>query len=91
MKAALDTLWASIVRTVIPIAIGAVTGWLAAASIPVDPEFADALQAVLSLALGSVYYVAVRLFETHVSPKFAALLGSTKQPSYGSPVTHTQP
>lgn len=73
-------LWISIVRTIVPIAVGAVLGWLTAANIPVDPDFEGTLTTLLTAVLTTAYYVAVRLFETYISPKFGWLLGSSKSP-----------
>ena len=81
-------LWQSILRTLVPVAVGAVIGWLASAGITVDPEFQTALDLTL-MGLGtSAYYVVARLLEVHVSPHFGWLLGSTQSPdgySVGTP------
>lgn len=81
-------LWQSILRTLVPVAVGAVIGWLASAGITVDPEFQTALDLTL-MGLGtSAYYVVARLLEVHVSPRFGWLLGSTQSPdgySAGAP------
>ena len=73
-------LWASIVRTVVPIVVGAVLGWLTAANLPVDPDFEGTLTTLLTALLTALYYVAVRLFETYISPKLGWLLGYAKSP-----------
>ncbi len=73
-------LWASIVRTIVPIVVGAVLGWLAAANVPVDPDFEGTLTTLLTAVLTTAYYVAVRLFETYISPKLGWLLGYAKTP-----------
>ncbi|WP_426734332.1 hypothetical protein [Glutamicibacter sp. 2E12] len=80
MSQAFAALWASIVRTVVPIIVGAVLGFFASTSIPLDPEFEGLLNTVLTLLLTTAYYVAVRLFETYVSPKIGWLLGWAKSP-----------
>lgn len=80
MKIALDTFAASVVRTFTPIVVGAVVGFLVASNVPLDPEFEVALTGVITVAFQGVYYVAVRLFEKHVSPKFGWLLGNPSQP-----------
>lgn len=80
MSQAFAALWASIVRTVVPIVVGAVLGFFASTSIPLDPEFEGLLTTVLTLLLTTAYYVAVRLFETYVSPKIGWLLGWAKSP-----------
>ena len=80
MSNVLSALWASIVRTVVPIVVGAVLGWFASANLPLDPEFEGALTALITLLLTTAYYVAVRLFETYISPKIGWLLGYAKSP-----------
>lgn len=81
MNAAVSALWASIVRTVVPIVVGAVVGWFVAAGIPLDPEFEVALTSVLTAAFSALYYVVVRILEVHVTPKLGWLLGYAKQPT----------
>jgi len=73
-------LWASIVRTVVPIVVGAVLGWFASVNISIDPEFEGHLTTLLTALLTVIYYVAVRLFETYISPKVGWLLGYAKTP-----------
>lgn len=80
MSQAFSALWASTVRTVVPIIVGAVLGFLASANIQVDPEFEKLLTAALTLVFTTAYYVAVRLFETYISPKIGWLLGYAKSP-----------
>ncbi|MGW9587512.1 hypothetical protein [Microbacterium sp. NPDC055455] len=78
----MKALWDSLVRTVVPIAVGAVISFFVAQGIELDPEFEGALFLVLTGALQGVYYGAVRLFEIYVSPKFGWLLGLAKAPEY---------
>lgn len=73
-------LWASIVRTVVPIIVGAVIGWLVSGGIEPDPEFEAALTSALTALFGAIYYVGARILETHVTPKLGWLLGYAKQP-----------
>lgn len=87
MKALLD----SIVRTVVPVIVGAALAWVARLGIPVDPEFEGALAGVLTAVFTGLYYIAVRLLETHVTPRLGWLLGLPKQPNYdaiGDEVTY---
>lgn len=81
MKALFD----SIVRTVVPIVVGAVIGWAVAQGITLDPEFELSLTAAITAVFQGVYYIGVRLFETYVSPKFGWLLGLAKAPEYSKP------
>lgn len=91
MSEAFLALWASTVRTIVPIIVGSVLGWFAGANIPLDPEFEGKLTALLTILFTSAYYMAVRLFETYISPKLGWLLGYAKSPdSYtaDSPAKH---
>lgn len=78
----MKSLFDSLVRTFTPIVVGAVIGWFVAVGIQLDPEFEPALIVVVTAAFQAVYYVAVRLFEKYVSPKFGWLLGLAKEPAY---------
>ena len=80
MSEAFLALWASTVRTIVPIIVGSVLGWFASVNIPLDPEFEGTLTALLTLLFTTAYYVAVRLFETYISPKIGWLLGYAKSP-----------
>lgn len=78
----MKTLFDSLVRTFTPIIVGAVLGWFATSGIELDPEFETALTLVVGAAFAGIYYLAVRLFELYVSPKFGWLLGLAKPPVY---------
>lgn len=78
----MKALWDSIVRTVTPIAVGMVLGWVATLGITLDPQFESALTLVIGGAFATIYHIAVRLLETYVTPKFGWLLGLAKQPDY---------
>lgn len=78
----MKALWDSIVRTVTPIIVGAVIAWAVSLGVTLDAEFEAALIVVVVGAFQGVYYIAVRLFETYVSPKFGWLLGLAKPPEY---------
>lgn len=80
MSDAVKTLWASFVRTIVPIVVGAVVAWLVKQGIPVDEEFSAAISAVLFAVFSSVYYIVARLLETYVTPKLGVLLGLPKAP-----------
>jgi uncharacterized membrane protein (DUF441 family) len=82
---AVKTLWASFVRTIVPIIVGAAVAWLVKQGIPVDEEFSAAITAVLFAVFSSVYYVVVRLLETYVTPKLGVLLGLAKSPEAYTP------
>jgi hypothetical protein len=76
-----SALWASIVRTIVPIVVGSVIAWLVRLGITLDKEFETLLTALLTGGLTAIYYVAVRLLETYVTPKFGWLLGFAKAPA----------
>ena len=76
----MKALWDSVVRTVAPIAVGAVISFFVTRGIELDPEFEGALFLVVTGALQGVYYFVVRVLERYVSPKFGWLLGLAKQP-----------
>lgn len=72
----------SVVRTAVPYIVGFVMSWLARLNMPIDSEFETTLAALLTLIFGTLYYVAVRIFETRISPKLGWLIGLPKQPAY---------
>ena len=81
-------LWQSILRTLVPVAVGAVIGWLASAGITADPQLEAALAAALTAVGTAAYYVVARLLEVYLHPRFGWLLGSTQSPdgySVGAP------
>jgi hypothetical protein len=80
MSESLSALVASLIRTFVPIIVGAVAGWFASANIVVDAQFEVLLGTVLTTLFSGVYYLIVRLFETYVSPKFGWLLLFPKAP-----------
>lgn len=78
----MKAVWESLVRTFTPIVVGAVLGWFATAGINLDSKFEASLTLLVSGVLSGIYYVAARLLETYVTPKFGWLLGLAKTPSY---------
>jgi hypothetical protein len=85
MSNAIAALWASIVRTLVPIIVGAVLSWAVSAGITLDDQFEALLGAALTLAFSGIYYIAVRLLETYVTPKLGWLLGLAKSPTAYTP------
>jgi hypothetical protein len=73
---------ASIVRTVVPLIIGWVLALPVAAWLGLTEEQATSAATAVVTA---VYYVAVRLAEQHLSPRFGWLLGLAKPPTYDTP------
>lgn len=78
MKAIFD----SLVRTFVPIVVGAVVAFFVSRGIVLDSELEGALTAGLGAAAAFVWYTAVRLLETYVTPKFGWLIGLDKAPKY---------
>ena len=85
MSEAAKAVWASIVRTLVPVIVGWVVGQLVALGLPLDPEFEASLGNLLTVAFSAIYYVGVRLLETYVTPKFGVLLGLAKTPNAYTP------
>jgi hypothetical protein len=78
---AASALWASIVRTLTPIIVGAFVTFFVSRGIDLDPEFQTSLELLLSVAFAGIYYIAVRVLETYVAPKLGWLLGLAKTPT----------
>lgn len=72
----------SLVRTVVPVAVGAVVAFFVTSGFALDPEFEVALTALLTGLLTVAYYGVARLLELYVAPKFGWLLGLAKAPVY---------
>jgi hypothetical protein len=81
----LANLGLSLIRTYVPIGVGAVLTWLTARWFGVDPATQEALIYGLSGLGGAAWYGLLRLVEPHL-PKWARLLvfWSAKMPTYAS-------
>lgn len=77
------SLGASLVRTVVPLVVGAVVSALAKVKLGLD---AEAATAVVTVVVTTVYYTGVRLLEELVNPLWGRLLGIAKVPTYDSDV-----
>lgn len=82
ISTATSAFWSSVVRTLVPIIVGAVIAFLVKAGIPTAGDFTETLTTLLTVGFSGLYYVLVRLFETYVSPKFGWLLGLAKKVTY---------
>lgn len=80
MNAAATALWASIVRTLVPLIAGGVITWLVSLGIDLDDQFSTALNVFLYALFSALYYIGARLAETYVTPKLGWLLGLAKSP-----------
>lgn len=76
---ALKDLGPSIIRTVVPWLVGLLVAFLADHKLPIDEGTATA---IVTTIVSTVYYAAVRLAETRLSPLWGWLLGSAKAPTY---------
>lgn len=90
MSDAFQAFWASVVRTIVPVIVGAVVGWFTTAGIQIDPQLQIALGTLLTTIASGLYYIIVRLLETYVTPKFGWLLLFPKAPVVYSPTAATK-
>lgn len=79
----MKNLFDSLVRTFVPIIVGAVISFFVTRGIELDPDVEASIFVVLTGAFNGLYYLVVRLFEVYVSPKFGWLLGLAEAPEYG--------
>jgi hypothetical protein len=70
---------ASVIRSIVPIIVGAVASWFVSIGVELEPEGLVALSSFLTALFGALYYVGVRLLEEKV-PAFGWLLGLAKSP-----------
>lgn len=77
----------SLVRTYVPIIVGAFAAWLITVGIELDANSQAGLIVALTGLLQGAYYLAVRLLERKF-PQIGVLLGSTQKPVY---VEKTEP
>jgi len=70
---------ASLIRTIVPLAAGAVISWLALVNLDIDTDGQVALTTLLTSALTGAYYLVIRIIETKV-PQIGWLLGLAKTP-----------
>lgn len=82
MEVILKSLFDSLVRTFVPIIVGAVIAFFVARGIALDPEFELLLTTTLTAGFTALYYTIVRVLEIYVAPKFGWLLGLAKAPVY---------
>ena len=74
-----DSIGTSVIRTVVPLIVGAVGGVAVKVGLHTD----DALVSeVATTVVGGVYYAAVRLLESRVNGRFGWLLGHAGAPKY---------
>ncbi len=71
----------SVLRTFVPLIVGAVISILARLGDTVD---SDAVTTIVTAGITGVYYLVVRVLEYRVKPQFGWLLGYPAQPTYGT-------
>lgn len=81
----MNSILASIIRTVVPVAVGQVVAWLALLNVELTDDAQTGLTAFLGGLITAVYYVLVRLAEQKL-PWVGVLLGLAKTPDgYSKP------
>jgi hypothetical protein len=81
-----NSYFVSLIRTWVPLLVGAVLTWLAREYDLVIDE--DTTMSTITAATGivtGVYYAIVRLLEEKVAPGYGWLLGAAKKPVYTPP------
>lgn len=73
----------SLIRTYVPIVVGALVAWLSSKGIAIDPSDVVGFTAFLGAAFSGLYYLIARLLERRF-PQLGFLLGSAKKPEYGA-------
>lgn len=71
----------SIIRTAVPMLVGAITGWLATRHITLDTDALRFLTLFCEGVAGITYYLVVRALE-HFNVRFGWLLGYAHMPTY---------
>lgn len=71
----------SLIRTYVPIGVGAFIAWLVTLGIEVSAEAQTGLVVALTGLVTAIYYTVARALEKKV-PWLGVLLGSAKQPEY---------
>lgn len=71
----------SLIRTYVPVGVGAAIAWLAARGLNLDPSVAVGATAALTGVLTAGYYTLVRILEAKF-PWLGVLIGHPAKPSY---------
>ena len=74
----------SLIRTWVPVGVGAALSWLLTLGVELDPDAQAGLIAGLTGVVIATYYGLVRLLERKW-PVFGVFLGTRRQPEYGKP------
>ena len=71
----------SLIRTYVPIGVGAVLSWLLTKNVQIDSETQTGLVIGITGMLQGLYYALVRILEVKF-PFLGFLIGSSKKPKY---------
>lgn len=74
--------YTSLVRSIVPAVVAAVADFFAHWGLNIDSNGLGGLETSLFAMFYAVYYIVIRLFETHVHPKLGWLLGYPAAPKY---------
>lgn len=75
----------ALIRTYVPVAVGAVLTWLAARlGVGIDEQASAGLTTALVALVSAAYYAMARLLEQRW-PWLGVLLGAPRQPTYSKP------
>jgi uncharacterized membrane protein len=77
----MQDIFTSVVRTFVPSLIGAVVAYLTQKGVHVPPEAVAQATALITLVVGTGYYIVVRALEKRY-PQAGLLLGVPKPPTY---------
>ena len=77
----MSTFVTSLIRTIVPMCVGALAAWLLQVGIGLPETAFTALEATLTVGLGAAYYTGVRWLEQRW-PAAGWLLGAAVQPVY---------
>lgn len=69
------------IRTLVPLAVGALVSYFATLGLEIDSDTQSSLIIGLTGVIQAIYYLIVRMLEEKF-PKLGILLGSTKKPEY---------
>lgn len=72
----------SVLRTLVPLAIGYFLAWPAAKAFGLTE---DQITSLITIVITGIYYLVVRLLEQFVLPQFGWLLGYASAPLYVAP------
>ena len=75
----------SLIRTYVPIAVGAIASFLLTSGIEIDANAQLGLVTFLTAVLQGAYYLVARLLEKKFPSIGGLLLGSSKKPEYAEP------